>query len=113
METIKIDECELKYNPMVVFDRHNPNWSPTPEYCVLFLRASQNYLNDLYKVHGYLFLNEVYQQLGVPVTGAGQVLGWIFGESEDVLLDWTPRKDGSFEILINPLGVIFDQIDEL
>lgn len=113
MDSIKIDSMELKYNNVLNFDRHNHNWCPTIEYNVVFLRAVQNYCNDLYKARGYLFLNEVHQQLGFPVTGSGQVLGWIFGESEDVLLDWTPRKDGSFEILINPLGVIVDQIDAL
>jgi hypothetical protein len=38
-------------------------------------------------------------------------LGWVFGENEDVLLDWELNEDGSFDITVNPPGTIFDQID--
>jgi hypothetical protein len=115
-ETVEVhlDDITLNYTPTLVFDKHNPNWAASPEYNVVFLRASQNYCNDLYRVRGFLFLNEVYQQLGFPMTGAGAVLGWIFGESENVLVDFEidPGDGGSINLTFNPLGVIVDQMDE-
>ena len=107
---ITVDETELEYQPTFRFDSENPNWHPTLEYNILFLRAQQNYLNDLYQKRGHLFLNEVYDHLHLPRTGAGAVLGWVYGEGENILLDWEPQEDGSFEITVNPLGVIIDHI---
>ena len=44
----------------------------------MFLNAQQNYANDLLKSKGYLFLNDVYDMLGIPKTKAGQVVGWVY-----------------------------------
>lgn len=54
----------------------NNAWTNDPEVNLAFLRAQQAYANDLLNVKGYLFLNEVYKQLGLPETKAGQVVGW-------------------------------------
>ena len=35
-------------------------------------------MNNLLKSRGYLFLNEVYEALGFPITKAGQVVGWLY-----------------------------------
>lgn len=58
------------------FDNGNDGWDPDPEVTLMFLRARQNYANDLLKARGHLFLNEVYDMLDIPRTQAGQVVGW-------------------------------------
>lgn len=62
-----------------IFDETNPNYERNPEYNLMFLRAQQQYANDLLKargVGGRVFLNEVYSMLGFEPTKAGQVVGW-------------------------------------
>ena len=61
-----------------IFDKLNPNWENTPEYNMLFLKAQQNYANDLLRAKGFLFLNDVYEMLGFPRTIAGQSVGWLY-----------------------------------
>lgn len=61
-----------------IFDKFNPNWESSPEYNMLFLKAQQNYANDLLRAKGYLFLNDVYEMLGFPRTIAGQSVGWFY-----------------------------------
>ena len=69
------------------FDDGCTGWTKDPEYNLMFLRQQQNYANELLKSRGHLFLNEVYYMLGIPKTKAGQVVGWIYDESN-------PNKNG-------------------
>lgn len=48
------------------------------EYTMMFLRAQQNCWNDKLRADGFVFLNDVYESLGLPRTKAGQVVGWVY-----------------------------------
>lgn len=63
------------------FDVGNPYWEKDPEYNLMFLKKQQAYANDKLRRNGYLFLNEVYEMIGIPKTKAGQVVGWIYDEN--------------------------------
>lgn len=56
------------------------NWQKDPEHNLWFLKQQQNWANDKLKSQGYLFLNDVYDMLGIPRTKAGQIVGWIYDE---------------------------------
>lgn len=60
------------------FDESCAAWKNDPEYNLMFLKAQQQYANDLLKSRGRLFLNEVYRMLGIDETKAGQVVGWVY-----------------------------------
>lgn len=54
---------------------HNPN---DLEDNLYFLHSEQKYANMRLKNRGYLFLNEVYERLGIPTTKEGQCVGWYY-----------------------------------
>lgn len=60
------------------FDESCAAWQNDAEYNFTFLKAQQQYANDLLKARGRLFLNEVYRMLGIDETKAGQVVGWVY-----------------------------------
>lgn len=60
------------------FDESCAAWQNDAEYNLTFLKAQQQYANDLLKSRGRLFLNEVYRMLGIDETKAGQVVGWVY-----------------------------------
>lgn len=60
------------------FDSSCKAWEENAEYNMMFLKAQQTYANDRLKANGYLFLNDVYDMLGIPRTKAGQVVGWLY-----------------------------------
>lgn len=60
------------------FDESSPYWEKDSEYNLMFLRAEQNYANDRLRANGRVFLNEVYERLGIEKTKAGQVVGWVY-----------------------------------
>ena len=66
------------------FDVGCNGWSKDPEFNLMFLKQQQNYANDLLKSRGHLFLNEVYDLLGIQRTKAGNVVGWIYDEKNPV-----------------------------
>lgn len=77
------------YSPYArFFDEYSDNWSKTSEYNFLFLKAQQNYANDLLHARGHVFLNEVYDMIGIPRSQAGQVVGWVVSKDGDNFIDF-------------------------
>ena len=60
------------------FDDGCTGWSKDPEYNLMFLKSNQQYANDKLVAQGYLFLNDVYDMLGIPRSKAGQIVGWVY-----------------------------------
>ena len=63
----------------------NPNWEPNNEYNLMFLKAQQKYANDLLIARNGtpVFLNEVYDMVGLPRSQAGQIVGWVYDPESD------------------------------
>jgi hypothetical protein len=106
------------------FDELCGNWVKNPEYNAIFLRAQQNYMNDLLQARGHVFLNEVYDCLGIERSGAGAIVGWVIGAGGDDFIDFgifdddtNPRvrdfvngRETSILLDFNVDGVIYDKI---
>lgn len=70
------------------FDDGCKGWEKDAEMNLAFLRAQQRYANDLLVSRGYVFLNEVYNMLGIPITKAGQVVGWVYDPENPDVQNW-------------------------
>ncbi len=70
------------------FDESNKHFKSIPEVNFFFLKAQQNFANDKLHAVGYVFLNDVYDALGIPRTKAGQVVGWKLGKDSDNFVDF-------------------------
>ena len=66
------------------FDAGNAGWDDNPEFNLMFLKKQQNFANQKLQTEGYLFLNDVYEMLGIPKTSAGQVVGWVYDEKHPI-----------------------------
>lgn len=66
------------------FDEKSTEWEKQPEYNLSFLRARQSEATTRLRRDGYLFLNDVYDMLGIPRTKEGQVYGWIYTKNNPV-----------------------------
>jgi hypothetical protein len=77
-DTVKTMDPNLYSDYARFFDAASPYWQNDPEYNLMFLKAQQQYANDLLRAKGRLFLNDVYDMLGIEKTKAGQVVGWVY-----------------------------------
>lgn len=59
-------------------------WQKDTEYNLMFLRNQQRYANELLRTKGTVFLNEVYEMLGIPRTKAGQIVGWVYDKNAPI-----------------------------
>lgn len=66
------------------FDDGCLGWDKDPEYNLAFLKHQQESATKRLQAEGYLFLNDVYDMLGIPRTKAGQVVGWIYDEKNPI-----------------------------
>lgn len=64
------------------FDEGSRNYQKHPGYNQIFLQAQQNYANDLLRSRGHVFLNEVYDMLGMERSKEGAVVGWVLNGCE-------------------------------
>jgi len=110
------------------FDRTCGSWSKEPEYNLIFLKAQQNWANDLLHARGHVFLNDVYDMLGMERSTAGAVVGWLltrdgstdnfvsFGVFEgktDKARDFVNGFEGSVLCDFNVDGIIYDKLDNV
>ena len=101
-------------------------WLKDAEMNLLTLRHMQSQCNDKLKTDGFLFLNDVYDMLGIPRTRAGQVVGWLYNEKnpsgdnyvdfgiynlyDEAAKDFVNGYEPSIWLDFNVDGVIIDHI---
>ena len=101
------------------FDENSAGWDRSREGNIYFLKLTQDYLNDLLKHRGHLFLNEVYDRLGIPRRAIGQCVGWIYNENNpngdnfvdlDIFNERNNNDENVFILDPNVDGYILDKI---
>lgn len=102
------------------FDEASRHWEPDAELNRIWVQCQQNYLNDLLRTRGYVFLNEAYEALGIEWSSPGQAVGWLLNSDGDNYIDFGifEARNASFvnghepNILLdfNVDGVIIDKI---
>lgn len=65
------------------FDEGSPHWNKSADYNRLYVLAQQQYANDLLHSRRHIFLNEVYDMLGIERSAEGQVVGWVMTTEDD------------------------------
>lgn len=91
----KKDEEPIEYSPELgsklnagspysfFFDSTSTQWTKDPEANKAILYSAQERCNHLLMANGHLFLNEVFDELGMPRTQAGAIVGWVIGNGDN------------------------------
>lgn len=106
------------------FDEYSRNWVRQADYNRIFIDCQQSWANDRLRARGHVFLNEVYDSLGLERTNAGAVVGWLmtkdgvgdnyidFGVFDNTqgARDFVNGREGSILLDFNVDGTIWDKI---
>lgn len=102
------------------FDEGSPHWEKNAEFNRLYVQCQQNYANEKLRAQGHLFLNEVYDMLGIERSSAGSVVGWVIGSNGDNYVDFgmydaynahfINGQERTILLDFNVDGVIYDKI---
>lgn len=104
------------------FDASSPYWDKSSTYNKAFLIHQQSIFNEKLNRKGHVFLNEVYDALGIERTQAGSIVGWLKNGNGNGFIDFgifnsneaTRRAvNGSENVWLldfNVDGVIYDKI---
>jgi hypothetical protein len=106
-KTVQVTDIDETSDYARYYDhRTSQAWEESSDYNRMFLKAQQNLANNLLIAHGYLFLNDVYEMLGIQRSIPGQVVGWVYDKAQDCgenYVDFgiteTYRKDESGELM--------------
>lgn len=106
-------------NITVWFDEGCVGWGKDPQYNKMYLHHQQQHLNDLLRSRGHLYLNEIFDVLGIPRTKFGQVSGWVY-EDENSYVDFGLNSESNKDFIngktadalldFNVDGLIIDRI---
>lgn len=96
----------------VEFNEENRCFSPTSMENQIFIRCVQNWCNDKLMTQKHLFLNEVYDALGIQRVAEGQLCGWLLNGEGDGRVEFeispVPNSD-ALVIDFNVDGHILDK----
>lgn len=79
-----------------LFDAACDNWNNDAMLNRSFLSGVQNYCNDKLRAQGYLFLSDIYKQLGFRETPESRVVGWRLNGDGDGFVDFGFDQDDMF-----------------
>lgn len=104
-------------------------WDSNEYYNRTFINGKMKWWNNIFRDRGHVFLNEVLDDLGFPMTDSGAVIGWIrdprdgVDAVDEIIFDihevWLPEKDAAGKDIYEPAyyidfpnlsGIIFDKL---
>ncbi len=121
--TVKNSIVNIESEYARMFDSNSVYWRNDHDQNLFHIRNQELYANDQLNGRGHIFLNEVYDMLGLPRSKAGAVVGWVKDKSvksveirvyEPTESEKNERVNGysnpPFLLDFNVDGVIFDAI---
>ena len=100
----------------IIFDERSYGWSNLQKNNLIFLKHQESFFNELLRKRGYLFLRDVYEELGMPITKESCLVGWIYDEKNNkigdnfVAFDIRDTNSSNYIVDFNVDGEIIDRL---
>ena len=97
-------------NVVKTIDHRSFLWKNDREYNNRAVLYALKYCHELLKVQGYLFLNQVYRKLGLPLTKEGQTSGWVYDDAHRKDTLWTIWHKNNEEVDVH---ITFESLENI
>ena len=94
----------------IIAEESSTCWDPNEDYTSQNLAAVQLWANRRLERKGHLFLNEVFDQLGLSRTREGAVVGWLKNGEGDNYVSFGDFDASVYRVPSDNYGVIWDRI---
>ena len=100
----------------IIFDERSYGWSNLQKINLIFLKQQERFFNELLRKRGYLFLRDVYEGLGLPITKESCIVGWVYDEKNNkigdnfVAFDIRETNSSNYIVDFNVDGEIIDRL---
>ena len=121
-EVDKKMKTECKEDTSRFFDECSRYWKKHPAYNITFLKGVEREMNDTLRARGYLFLNDVYNALGIAPSKIGALVGWTDTKENPHYVDFgignlscdqfANNENPSILLRFNTEGYILDKFTE-
>lgn len=120
-ETVTTAEVPAYDDYSRVYDDGCLGWTKDPESNKRFLLMQQAFANRKLQENGYLFLNDVYDMLGMPKSKIGHNVGWVYDKNNPSYVDFgifdpsderkrafINQRERNVILNFNPDGIVLD-----
>lgn len=91
----------------IVFDGRCVSHTRDLHYNLMYLKNLEKGFNDLLNRRGYVFLRDIYEQMGIPITKESCLVGWTKGNCNHIEFE-LHRLTDVFMVDFNVNGEIID-----
>lgn len=63
------------------FDKDSKAWTDDVRFNEAYLKGLQAFYNQLLKARKYVFLRDIYEELGFPISEESIIVGWYYDEN--------------------------------
>lgn len=84
----------------IIFDEKSTCWFEDAVLNEAFLKTQKNYIIDLYMIRGYVYLNDVYERLGIYWDPNNENVVWIHNGPEFLRFKYELTGDNTFTIKV-------------
>ena len=60
------------------FDKNSKSWTDDRDFNKKYLKGIEIFYNTLLRARGYVFLRDIYEELGFPIDQKSIVVGWFY-----------------------------------
>ena len=73
----------------IIFNELSTNWENNIEWDLLYVKTQSHYMLDFYMIKGYLYLNTIYENLGLAWNPEEDNVCWIYKRDGELKIEFS------------------------
>lgn len=88
------------------FNRNSPYWTTLKSVNENFIECMKKHFDGVLQLRGYVFLKDIYEYLGLPITRDSIIVGWIYDPKKYIGIEYENTSGSDFMLKFKTDGII-------